>query len=212
MYRESRGGNMRRFLLVGTFLLLALFLSGCGWLYQLGPAPKAEGTDLTEAEMYVQPFSFVNQDNETVTNEDLEGGYWLASMVFTRCPSVCNLMTPNMLNMQGKAEEEGLDIQFVSFTVDPSFDDPEQLKIYGENYGVDFSNWHFLTGYSDEEIKRFAEESFRSIVQKAPEQNDIIHATSFFLVDPQGQVIRSYDGLENDTDPFIEEMKQLTRE
>lgn len=209
---EKVGGSMRRHLFVGTFLFFITLVSGCGWMYQLGASEEEAGKDVTEANMYVQPFSYTNQDNETVTNEDLKGKYWLANMVFTRCPTVCNLMTPNMLNMQGKAAEEGLDIQFVSFTVDPEFDDPEQLKIYGENYGADFSNWHFLTGYSFEEIKQFSEESFRSIVEKAPEQEDIIHATSFFLVDPNGQVIRSFDGTNNDTDPFIEEIKELMNE
>lgn len=197
-----------RLILFFTLGILTV-LSGCSWLYQSESSSSETGTDLSEAELKMQSFEFINQDGETITNKDLEGTYWIADMVFTRCPTVCNLMTPNMLNLQGKAEKAGLDIQFVSFTVDPTFDDPEQLKKYGENYGADFSNWHFLTGYTDEEIQQLSQETFKSAVKNDPESNDIVHTTGFFLVDPNGNVIKMYDGLENDTDPIIEDVKQL---
>ena len=52
-------------------------------------------------------------------------------MVFTFCTTVCPVMTPNMLHLQKALEEEGVDIQFVTFTVDPERDTPEHLKNYG---------------------------------------------------------------------------------
>ncbi|QQK76664.1 SCO family protein [Salicibibacter cibarius] len=116
----------------------------CGWLYGSGAAD--DGTDLSESELYVNDFSFMKQDEETITNEELKGTYWVANMVFTRCPTVCNMMTPNMASLQVDLQEQGLEILIVSFTVDPDFDDPEQLQSYGENYNADFDSWHFLTG------------------------------------------------------------------
>ncbi|MFB4162781.1 SCO family protein [Alteribacillus sp. JSM 102045] len=200
---------MKQYLFLLTVVLFTLFLSGCSWLYESGKSAE-NGSDLSELNLNIMPFEFTNQDEETVTNEDLEGKYWIADMIFTRCPSVCGLMTPNMLNLQEELEQAGLDVQIVSFSVDPEFDNPDRLKNYGENYGVDFSNWHFLTNYSDEEIKELANESFQSTVEKDPEQDDIIHSTKFFLVDPEGNIIRSYDGLENDVDPIVEDLKSLT--
>ncbi|WP_158736094.1 SCO family protein [Alteribacillus sp. YIM 98480] len=197
-----------QFLLV-TLGLLTLLLSGCAWLYDSGQSAE-NGSDLSHLDLEIKPFSYTNQAEETVTNEDLEGKYWIADMIFTSCPTVCDLMTPNMLNLQGELEQEGLDVQIVSFSVDPEFDNPDRLKNYGENYGADFSNWHFLTGYSDEEIKELANESFQSTVEKDPEQDDIIHSTKFFLIDPKGNIIRSYDGLENDADPIVEDVKRLS--
>lgn len=193
-----------------TISILTFFLGGCAWLYQSGPSSAENGTDLSEANLKMKSFEYINQDGKTISNEDLEGTYWIADMIFSRCPTVCNLMTPNMLDLQGKTEKAGLDVQFVSFTVDPTFDDPEQLKKYGENYGADFSNWHFLTGYTDKEIQQLSREVFQSVVEKDPEEDDIIHTTGFFLIDPEGNVIRMYDGLENDTDPIVEDLKQLT--
>ncbi|SDI55276.1 SCO family protein [Natribacillus halophilus] len=187
-----------------AFAALLLFSSGCGWLYQSGAAEN--GTDLSDSEIYVNDFSYTNQHEETVTNEELEGEYWVANMVFSRCPTVCNIMTPNMASLQGDLETEGLDTTLVSFTVDPEFDDPEQLQSYGESYNADFSSWHFLTGYEEEEIETLAEESFLSVVEPDQESGDIIHSTQFYLVDPEGQVIRQYDGLEDDTEPILEDI------
>ncbi|MFB5661371.1 SCO family protein [Alteribacillus sp. HJP-4] len=201
--------NQKLFLYcMSVFALMAL--SGCAWLYEAGGQPEAQnGTDMSEADLQISDFSFTNQDGKTVSNEDLEGDYWLANMVFTSCPTVCTLMTPNMLNIQGKLEKENAVIPFVSFTVDPEFDDPDQLKKYGEDYGADMENWHFLTGYSDEDIKELSAESFKSVVEKDPENNDITHATSFFLIDEDGSVVRRYDGLDNDIDPVVEDIKAL---
>ncbi|RSL31011.1 SCO family protein [Salibacterium salarium] len=192
--------------------LLFLLLSGCSWLYQAGqPQSPQNGSDLTGADMELSSFEFTNQDEEVVTNEDLEGNYVLADMIFTTCPTVCNTMTPNMLSLQQDMKAEGMDnVNIVSFTVDPENDDPEALTAYGEKYGVDFDNWDFLTGYSDEDIKKLSKESFKSVVDKNTGDNNITHATGFFLIDPDGNVIRKYDGLENDTKPILEDLKRVT--
>ncbi|MFD2705089.1 SCO family protein [Salibacterium lacus] len=201
----------RIMLLAGAGLLLAA-LGGCGWLYQIGQSQGAQnGTSLRDAEPSLSSFSFTNQDGETVTNKDLQGEYVIADMIFTNCPTVCNTMTPNMLNLQGQIEKAGLeDVRLVSFTVDPKRDDPQTLTKYGENYGVDFSNWDFLTGYSVEEIKQLSKTSFLSSLKQDTGNQNIIHATAFFLIDPEGNVIRKYDGLENDTEPVLEDLKRLT--
>ncbi|WP_018921530.1 SCO family protein [Salsuginibacillus kocurii] len=200
-----------RLIIVGCMFL---FLSGCGWLYESESSGDAdgEGQDLTEADLYVEDFSFTDEQGDEMGLEDLEGSYWLANMVFTRCPSVCNLMSPNMSSLQAELEEEDTAVEMVSFTVDPEFDTPERLKDYGESYNANLNTWHFLTGYTDDEIKTFAEESFNSVVQAVPEDDDIMHATSFFLVNPNGQVVRSYDGLESDTDAYVEEIEALVNE
>ncbi|RSL31202.1 SCO family protein [Salibacterium salarium] len=201
----------RALFFVSAGLLFAL-LSGCGWMYQIGqPQGPQNGNDLTEAELELPPFEFTNQDEEVVTNEDFEGQYMLADMIFTTCPTVCNTMTPNMLSLQADMEEEGIDnVNLVSFTVDPDNDDPEVLKDYGEKYGVDFDDWDFLTGYTNEDIKELSEESFLSVLDKDTGDDNIIHATGFFLIDPDGNVIRKYDGLESDTEPILDDLKRVS--
>lgn len=137
----------------------------------------------------------------------------IADFVFTNCTTVCLTMTPNMAMLQERFDEEGLDAQLISFTVDPAYDTPEVLKNYGESYGADFSNWSFLTGYDFQTIKEFSIKSFKSLVEKPPEESDqVMHGTSFFLINPEGDVIKRYSGIESkEMDNIIQDLKTVLK-
>lgn len=194
---------------MGGFVLL-FALSGCGWFDNVSNTSAENGEDLQAYGLDLHDFSYTNQSDEVVTNEDLEGEYTLVNMIFTRCPTVCNLMTPNMSQLQEDLATEDIAANLVSFTVDPEYDSPEILKEYGDQYEADYSNWNFLTGYSLGEVEEFAESTFHSVVAPADDDEDIIHSTDIFLVDDSGQVIQRYDGLEVDTEPIMEDLRQLT--
>jgi protein SCO1/2 len=51
-------------------------------------------------------------------------------------------------------------------------------------------------------------DAFKSPVQYDEAADDFLHSTSFFLVDPEGQVIRKYDGLQSNQEPFIKDLKE----
>ncbi|PYZ97433.1 electron transporter SenC [Alteribacter lacisalsi] len=189
-------------------------LAGCSFLYQDPAAEYDAVIDLTEAEREegqweMSSFEAVNQDGETVTDEDLEGTYYLAKTIFTRCPTVCMTMTPNMVSVQQAMEEEGIEnVQIVSFTVDPDFDTPERLAEYGESYGAEFDNWQFLTGYDMETLEEVVMTGMRSRV--VPGENDIGHPTRFFLFNDEGETIRMYNGERDfDLEAIIADLKHL---
>ncbi|WP_332634542.1 SCO family protein [Halalkalibacter flavus] len=192
-----------------SVIVLAFFLSGCGWVYQVGSGSSSE-YDFSEAQAEVVPFEFTNQNGENYGSEQLEGKYWLANMIFTYCPTVCPTMTPNMQRLQATMQEEGVEMSFISFTVDPERDTAEQLLSYGTNVGADLNSWQFLTGYTQDEIAAFARDSFKSVVQET-DGDDIVHSTSFFLVDPNGQVIRRYDGLQTNQDSIVEDLLETVQ-
>ncbi|MBB6448511.1 protein SCO1/2 [Geomicrobium halophilum] len=191
-------------------IVLLITVSGCGWLDQATETAAENGDDLQEYGLNLHDFSYTNQFNEVVTNQDLEGEYTLVNMIFTRCPTVCNLMTPNMTQLQTDLAMEDIDVNLVSFTVDPEYDTPERLKDYGDQYEADYSNWNFLTGYSYGDVEEFATSTFNSTVVPATDEEDIVHSTDIFLVDDTGQVIQRYDGLDVNTDPILEDLRALT--
>lgn len=190
---------MKRLLLV---LALSLFLVGCGEVIE---------TNMNED---IPEFEFTTQDNETLKLDDLKGKYWVADMIFTNCTTVCLPMTANMKTLQEKMADEGIDddVELVSFTVDPDYDTPEILKEYGENYDVDFSNWTFLTGYDFETIKEISIKSFKSILAEAPEGTDqVTHGIRFYLINPEGKVIKNYDGTDSaNMDTIMSDLKKVT--
>ena len=84
------------------------------------------------------------------------------------------------------------------------------MKKFAANYPLSFQNWDFLTGYSQEEIEKFALKSFKSIVKKPEDEDQVIHQSSFYLVDQNGKVVKDYDGARNTPyDEIIADIKTL---
>lgn len=121
-------------------------------------------------------------------------------------------MTANMAQLQKKLKSAGVEAELVSFSVDPEKDDPEALKNYLSKFNADFTNWNALTGYEFEEIKTFILKSFKSTIVKDSATDQVIHGTSFYLVDQTGTVIAKYDGM-TDTpyDEMINDIKLLQK-
>lgn len=162
----------------------------------------------------VEAFEFTTQDNVTLSHEDLEGEWWIADMIFTNCTTVCLPMTSNMSLLQDKIKEENLDVQLVSFSVDPDYDTPEVLREYAEEYDADLDNWTFLTGYDFETIKEISIKTFQAPLIEPPEGDDqVTHGTSFYLVSPEGEVLKKYNGVQSDeTDVIMGDLRRVADE
>ncbi|RFU66464.1 SCO family protein [Peribacillus saganii] len=174
-----------------------LLISGCG------------KTEVPNAKNWpVEDFAFTDQEGASFSKKDLKGKVWVSNFIFTSCEDVCLPMTANMAKLQEKLKDEGIkDVELVSFSIDPEVDKPEVLKEFGSNFNADFSNWHFLTGYKQEEIESLAKESFKAIVQKPEGSDQVIHGTDFYLMDEEGKIINYYSGL--DKMPFDEIVKHI---
>ncbi|UYZ20463.1 SCO family protein [Mesobacillus jeotgali] len=182
------------------FAAVIMFAAGCG------------DSGLKDAKNYpIEDFTFTDQNGESLSKADLKGKVWVASFIFTNCADVCPPMTANMAKLQDMMKEEGLeDVEIVSFSVDPTVDSPEVLKEYGDKFNVDFMNWSFLTGYSQEEIEKFALENFKTLVKKPETGDQVIHGTDFYLVDQNGDMRKYYTGLkEVPFEQIIEDIKTL---
>lgn len=188
-------------LLIGMSIFI-LFLNACN-------KPPID-TNMSEN---VADFSFTTQDNETLSLDDLHGKWWIADFIFTNCETVCLPMTSNLSKLQKELEDQDLRVQFVSFSVDPDFDTPEVLKEYGEQYDANFNTWSFLTGYDMKTIKELSIKSFRAFL-KEPEYGDdqVMHDTRFFLVNPEGEVIKGYDGIKAESiDEILADLNKLEK-
>lgn len=151
----------------------------------------------------IVPFSYTDQNGQPFGTDELAGKVWIADFVFTKCKTVCPPMTLEMADLQKKFEDEGIQAEFVSFTVDPTIDSPEALKSFILQFTDDDSNWHMLTGFSQEEIEVFAREQFQTIVQKPTTSNQVIHGTNFYLIDQQGSIVNEYNYVDAS---YVEEM------
>jgi protein SCO1 len=168
-----------------VLLLAIVLLAACG-----KTIPDAQNWPVSD-------FTFTDQNGKPFGLKDLKGKVWVADFIFTNCETVCPPMTAHMAKLQQMAKEKGLHVEFVSFSVDPEVDTPEKLKEYAKKFNGDLSNWHLLTGYSQQEIEKFAEKNFKTIVQKPKNQSQVIHGTSFYLVDQNGKIVQTYSGVQD---------------
>ncbi len=146
----------------------------------------------------IESFNYMNQNEKMVSLDDLKGKVWMADFVFTNCETVCPPMTYNMTKLNEALVEEGVeDVQFVSFSVDPTVDTPDKIKAFMANYDLAKADWQFLTGYSQEEIEAFAQQNFKALVRKPSEGTQVDHGTSFYLVDQDGKIIKVYPGFQD---------------
>lgn len=176
---------------IGIMLLyLLLLLSACSDKLPIE-------TNMNES---VADFSFTNQDNKTVTRDDLAGQWWIADFIFTNCETVCIPMTTNMSSLQDDLGEIDIPIRFVSFSVDPEYDNPDVLLEYANDYDVNLDNWDFLTGYDFETIRKLSIKSFRAPLKEPAYGSDqITHDVRFFLVNPEGKIVKGYEGMDRGT-------------
>lgn len=176
-----------------------LLLSACG----KGEIKDAKNWPVPE-------FTFTDQNNKSFGLADLKGKVWVADFIYTACPDICQPMTFNMSKLQDMAKKEEIDnIEFVSFSIDPTVDKPEVLSDYSKLFNADLKNWHFLTGYEQKDIEAFAK-GFKTIAQK-PENSDIvIHQSYFYLVNQEGKIQKLYSGdKEVPFEEIIEDIKTL---
>lgn len=190
--------KLRPFILL---LVVLGLLSGCSNGFQ------------ADTNWKVQDFNYTNQNNKKVSLKDLKGDIWLADFVFTSCATVCPPMTKNLTKIQKQLENDGVrDIRFVSFSVDPDVDTPKKMKDYISLYDANQEQWDWLTGYTQEEISQFAKKSFKTLVQDDPSSNQVIHGTSFYLVNKEGVVVKNYSGMQDvPFDQIVKDIKALKK-
>lgn len=189
--------------LASLLWFVALVLAACGG-GSTAPVtthevePESAGTTLPEL-METPDFTLIDLHGSQFGKVDLLGKVWLVDFIFTRCGGPCPLMTQLMKTVQDGLAEAGLagpdaPVRLVSITVDPEYDTPEVLSEYAETWQADTSIWTFLTG-SPEVVLSTVRDGFKITAEREgsggmPGMPNIVHGTSFLLVDQAGWVRR----------------------
>lgn len=157
-------------------------------------------------------FELVNQNGDTITEKDYEGKIYVADFFFTRCQTICPVMTKNMHLVQ-EAYAKDSKVMILSHSVTPEMDSVPVLREYADKKGVDDAMWNLVTGPKPE-IYRLARKSYFAVLDEGDGgDQDFIHTENFILVDPKKRIRGYYDGTEQeDVLRLIEDIKILERE
>jgi len=141
----------------------------------------------------VRDFNLINQNGINISSKDYENKIYVVDFFFTRCPSICPIMTDNMLQIQ-KEFIKNDDILLLSISVTPKLDNVEVLKNYAIEKGVIDAKWNITTG-SKKHIYELARKSYFAVLEQGDGgMQDFIHTPNFILVDKKKQIRGIYDG------------------
>ena len=142
----------------------------------------------------ISDFSFINQNEKTISNKEIEGKIHIANFMFTSCTSICPDMTGNMKLIE-KAFSNDPRVVILSYSVTPWIDTPDKLADYVEFNNNKTNNWHFLTGNKGE-IYSLARESYfaEETLGFSKDSTDFLHTEYFILVDRDKRIRGVYNG------------------
>ncbi len=170
---------MKRRTLLTVLLLGAPALVGCRRaLPDLGAAPA---------------FELIDQAEQPRSRDSLRGRVWVATFMFTRCPTVCPQMMAAMRDVQQRATQRRLDLQLVTFSVDPEHDTPSVLTDFARRHGADLESWSFLTGDPERvhAVAKGFKVAFEGQADAGVDHFGILHGAHAVLVD-RHLAIRGY--------------------
>ena len=190
----------------GAFLL-AIVTAGAVFLAALIRQPPPPLPVLGQLEA----FELTDQRGAPFTAKELDGRVSIVNLIFTRCPTVCPVVTLKMRNLGRELPTDG--VQMVSFTVDPDFDSPKQLARFAERHRADRSDWFFVTG-DPEQLEQRIQSSLKIGLERrgnsAAGVPNIVHGTHFVLVDQERRIRGYYDSADPDRlQTLVEDVQRL---
>ncbi len=191
---EERGGWFRRAFVRRPWHISALFLL---LMITVSRPFTRRIPEAPEVLLQLPDFALVDQDGQPFTLASMRGKVWVAGFIFTSCPSVCPKISRAMLELQQRYARNGIEVELVSFSVDPENDTPAVLKRYADNLGADLTRWHFVTtaGGDRSAMEALVVGGFKTAIDRkplgggaTPDMYDIAHAEKLVLIDDSGGV------------------------
>jgi protein SCO1/2 len=150
-------------------------------------------------------FSFINQDSVIINQDSLNNSIYVADFFFTSCPSICPIMSKNMLGIYEKYKGNK-EVRFLSHSIDPKHDTVPKLKQYATKLGVMGTQWSFLYGDRDS-IYNMAKDGYMSYAKEnANIPGGYEHSGYFILVDKEKRIRGAYDGTDKN------QLEQLSKD
>jgi protein SCO1/2 len=157
-------------------------------------------------------FALTDHRGQPVTDKAFDGQITIANFVFTRCQTVCPVVTLRMKGFQQKTRGDGL--QLMSFSVDPAYDTPERLAAYAAKADAE-PRWRFVTG-DPADVAPLLRDGFKVPMDLAGTTDagtpNVIHSSHFVLIDRRGHLRGFYDSSDPDRmDALLADARALLR-
>ena len=157
---------------------------------QINPA-LVDPTMLHEKDHRIFDFTLINQLGDTVSLSDLSDQILIVDFFFTRCNTICPILTSNLSFIHDKLPPG---VRILSHSVTPRADSASVLLDYAHSYNANPSKWWFLTG-DKSQIYNLARKSYFACLDEGDGgYQDFVHTENVILVDADGRLRGVYDG------------------
>ena len=116
-------------------------------------APASPAAREDRARSYFTDSILLDQDGRAVRfySDVLQGNVVVVNFIFTRCTDACPLLTRRMNAVRrALGDRFGRDVRFVSISVDPEYDTPQELARFAAKQEASFTGWTWLTGKKED--------------------------------------------------------------
>jgi len=157
-------------------------------------------------------FELVEMSGRKFSSDELRGKVWVANFFFAKCPGPCLRLNRQMMLLNQRFASAP-DARFVSITVTPDLDTPENLRDYSRIFEPNSERWFFLTGETDA-VHELIRKNFQMPVGgNSADPSTVLHSERLILIDRQGNIRGMYRGLEDvDLGRLQRKMTQLLEE
>ncbi|REA57680.1 SCO family protein [Dyadobacter luteus] len=160
----------------------------------------------------IPPFSFVNQNGDTITEQIVKDKIYVADFFFTTCPTICPVMKKQMLTVYEKFKDNP-ELMILSHTIDPEHDTPSVLNTFAKDLNVTGTQWQFLTGPKEKTYELGLKNYMVVAKEEKTAEGGFLHSGAFILVDKDKHVRGMYDGTtEEGTKKLIADIQTLLDE
>ncbi|MFN7020056.1 MAG: SCO family protein [Phycisphaerales bacterium] len=192
---------MKRPMPLLVFLVAGVFLgSGASLIYlksRTKSPPAAPIVQQPESDalsgLTIPPFSLIDHHGEPFTHENLKGRVTVLDFFFIHCPTICPIKTAKLAALTETLADTG--VRFVSVSVDPKHDRPEQLRAYAKMHEADLIRWSFLTG-DEQTVTSIVADGLKFVMEQDKTTSvtlesgevihNILHPSWFVLLGPDG--------------------------
>ncbi len=155
-----------------------------------------------------------DQEGKGFSFDQIKGKVFVAEFFFSRCKSICPIMTSQMARIQDEIKNKQWQgkVALLSHTVDPMYDQPEVLKSYARTHGADFSIWTFVN--ADSTVYSLAQQGYLlSAFPSVDADGGFFHTDQLTLIDKNFHIRGYYDGTSTKAvDELIKDLSVLMSE
>jgi protein SCO1/2 len=194
-------GNTKSIIVFAVIVIAAISYTYIGFFKQDDKLPIYQPYDINpalvdsdlmaETDHRITDFTLINHLGDTISLADVRGKILVVDFFFTRCGTICPIMTSNLKLIHDKLPDG---VRLLSHSVTPQADSVSVLFSYAERYGASDAKWWFLTG-AKEEVYRLARKSYFACLDEGDGgYQDFVHTENVVLVDTEGRLRGFYDG------------------